>query len=116
MKEETDKHYTVVTTATAKAAIREQVRHIAEDQQSPQNAAEWLDRVWACIDELGFLPLRYPIAEGYERLPYEIRRALIGQHLLLFTVDRKNLLVHVVGLRHSARLPRERDVPSDPQL
>jgi plasmid stabilization system protein ParE len=115
MPDETDKLYAVLVTATAQAAIREQVHYIAVDQQSPQNAAEWLDRVWTCIDDLEFLPLRYPIAEGYERLPYVVRRALLDRHLILFTVDEAALRVYVVGFRHSARLPRRRDLPSDPR-
>lgn len=115
MPTESEKKYAVVTTATAKAAIREQVRHFAEEQQAPQNAAEWLGRVWTSIDGLEFMPLRFPPAEGYERLPYVVRRVVLDNHLILFTVDEANATVYVVGLRHGARLPRPRELPTDPR-
>lgn len=57
----------VITTAIANAAIRGQVRYIVEEQQAPQNAAEWLDRVWTTIDGLEVMPLRFPQAEGYRQ-------------------------------------------------
>ncbi len=100
--------------ATAREAIREQVRFIAVDQQSPQNAAEWLDRVWTCIDGLEFLPKRHLKAEGYDHLPYVVQRAILDNHLILFTVDEANATVYVVGLRHGARLPRPDELPGEP--
>ena len=115
MQDETDKHYAVIMTATAKAAIREQVRFIAVEQQSPQNAAEWLGRVWSCVDGLEFLPKRFPPAEGYQRLPYVVRRIVLDSHLILFTIDEANTTVYVVGLRHGAKLPRPRELPPDPK-
>lgn len=111
MQDETGKHYTVIITATAKTAIHEQVRYIAVEQQAPQNAAKWLDRVWTCIDGLEFMPLRHGKAEGYDRLPYVVRRAILDDYLILFTVDEINATVYVVGLRHGARLPRPGELP-----
>lgn len=111
-----DRIYTVTTTATARESIREQVRYIAVEQQAPQNAAEWLDRVWSCIDALQFMPLRHLKAEGYDHLPYVVRRAILDNHLILFTVDEANRTVYVVGLRHGARLPRPDKLPERPSL
>lgn len=45
-----------------------------------------------------------------ERLPYIVRRVVLGNHLILYTVDEKNATVYVVGLRHGAQLPRPRDL------
>jgi hypothetical protein len=115
MQDETDVHYAVITTATAKAAIREQVRFIVVEQRAPRNAAEWLGRVWACIDGLEYLPKRFPPAEGYERLSYVVRRAVLDNHLILFMVDESSSTVYVVGLRHGSRLPRPSDLPTDPK-
>lgn len=105
MADESDKVYKVIITATARQAIGEQVRTIAIDQQSPQNAAEWLDRVWTCIDGLEFLPKRYPKAQGYDQLPYVMQRVILDNHQIFFTVDDPSATVYVVGLRHGARLP-----------
>lgn len=115
MSYESEKKYAVITTATAKGAIREQVRYIVEEQKAPQNAAEWLDRVWTSIDALEFMPLRFPQAEGYEHLSYVIRRVVLDNHLILFTVDEINTTVYVVGLRHGAKVPRPYDLPTDPR-
>lgn len=111
MRDETDRTYAVVTTDTADAAIREQARYIAIDQQSPQNAAAWLERVWAAIDGLEFLPKRHGLAIENEHVPYEVRRVLVDNHLLLFTVAEEKQMVYIVGLRHGARLPRPQDLP-----
>lgn len=114
MADEVDKVYAVRTTAAARQAIREQARYIAVEQQSPQNAREWLERVWTAIDGLEFMPLRYNEAKGYDSLPYVVRRVILDNHLILFTVDKANATVYVVGLRHGARLPRQRDLPAVP--
>jgi plasmid stabilization system protein ParE len=87
MTDEVDKIYVVRTTARAHAAIREQMRYITVDQNSPQNAAAWVDRVWTSIDRLQKLPRRHPLAAGYEQISYVVRRMVLGKHLILFTVD-----------------------------
>lgn len=115
MVDEADKHYSVLVTATAREVITEQVRFLAIDRQSPQNAIQWLDRVWTNIDGLEFLPLRHAIAEGYDRLPYLVRRIMLDNYLILFAVDEGNATVYVVGLRHGARLPEPSDLPSNPR-
>lgn len=115
IEEESEKKYAVITTETAEAAIREQVRYIVEEQQAPQNAAEWLDRVWTAIDGLEFMPLRFGEAEGYEHLSYVVRRVVLDNHLILFTVDVSTTTVYVVGLRHGARRPQRADLPTDPK-
>jgi plasmid stabilization system protein ParE len=114
MTDEVDKKYTVTVTATAREAIREQVRYIAIDQRAPQNAAEWLGRVWSCIDQLEFLPRRFAAADGYDHLPYVVRRVVLDNHLILFTIDDACDTVYIVGLRHGARLPRSSDIPRTP--
>lgn len=115
MPDESAKRYVVIATSTALTAIRDQVHHIAVEQRSPQNATEWLDRIWTSIDELELLPTRFPEAEGYSHLPYIVRRIVVDNHLILFTVDHPNATVYVVGLRHGASLPRLSDLPPQPE-
>jgi hypothetical protein len=114
MPDESDKRYGVKITATAREAIRETARFIAVEQRSAQNAAEWLDRIWTCIDGIEFMPMRHLKAEGYDHLPYVVRRAILDNRLILFTVDQSNATVYVVGLRHGARVPRPSDLPNTP--
>lgn len=115
MADEVDKIYTVITTATLREAIQEQVRYIAVDQQSPQNTGEWLDRVWTHIDGLEFLPQRNVKADGYDHLPLTVRRIILDNHLILYTVDENSATVYIVGIRHGASLPRPCDLQVDPR-
>ncbi len=115
MTDEADRTYTVVTTAVALAAIREQARFVIEQEQGTQNAAAWLGRVWTCIDDLEFMPLRFNKADGYERVPYVVRRVILANHLILFTVDKEARTVYVVGLRYGGELPRPDDLPTHPE-
>jgi hypothetical protein len=43
--------------------------------------------------------------------PYEVRRALVENCALLFTIDEKNMLVWVIGFRHGSRMPRPDERP-----
>lgn len=114
IEEESEKKYDVITTDTAKAAIGEQVRYIKDEQQAPQNAATWLGRVWTAIDGLELMPMRHSVAEGYDHLPYVVRRVLVDRHLVLFTVDEAAKVVYVIGLRHGSSRPQRADLPTDP--
>jgi hypothetical protein len=40
-----------------------------------------------------------------------VRRVIVGNHLLLFTVDEADRQVWVIGFRHGSRLPRPEDLP-----
>ena len=61
------------------------------------------------------MPRRFPKADGYGRVPYIVRRAILDNHLILFTIDEVNATVYVVGLRDGRRLPRPGDVPIAPR-
>lgn len=105
------KKYRVAITATARQAIDDQVAYIAEECLAPVNAAKWLGRVIQVIDGLSTLPTRFPFAEENAHRDYEVRRAIVGSHLLLFTINRRSRIVYIIGLRHGHRLPRPGDLP-----
>lgn len=50
-----------------------------------------------------------------EFVDYEVRQLVVGSHLLLSTIDEERRTVWIVGLRHGQRLPRPRELPSDPE-
>lgn len=59
--------YEVHTGARVHEAIRQAVRYIAVDCQSPMNAERWLDRLWDRIDELEEMPRRFPIDSAFSQ-------------------------------------------------
>lgn len=103
--------YRVETTDVARDLIREQARYIAVDRQAPLNAARWLEQVWDAVDGLEQMPARCPLAEEDGTKPYEVRRALVGDYVLLFTIDERARTVWIIGFRHGGRLPRPDDLP-----
>ena len=106
--------YAVEITDTAFELIRAQARYIAVDCQAPLNAARWLEQVWDVIDGLEQLPTRHNLAAEDAFKSYEVRRALVGDYLILFTVDESARRVWVIGFRHGARLPRPEELPDAP--
>lgn len=112
--------YTVEVTQVALDAIANQARHIAVEADAPLNAARWLERIWDAADSLERFPRRAPLAEEDSYVGYEVRQLVIGNHLLLFTIDDESQAVFVLGLRHGRRLPRPDDLTggspaSDPE-
>jgi len=105
--------YAVEITDAVLDAIEDQARYIAIDHASPLNSERWIERVFDAVDGLSAMPQRHALAIEDEYLPYEVRRVLIGNHHLLFTVDERAKTVWVIGLRHGSRLPRPRDLPPE---
>jgi plasmid stabilization system protein ParE len=106
--------YTVELTETALSAISEQARYIAIEAQAPLNAQRWLESIWDAVDSLEQFPRRGALAQEDEYLEYEVRKLVVGSHLLLFTVDDDRRTVWIVGLRHGHRLPLPEELPEDP--
>ncbi len=105
--------YRVELSQFARDAIHEYVRFIAVERQSPLSAERWLQKVWQAVDSLETFPLRCPLAPEHEHRHYEIRMRVVGDYLLLYTVDEPAKTVHVIGFRHGHRLPRLGELPKD---
>jgi plasmid stabilization system protein ParE len=103
--------YRVLVTPTTRAQIFEQARYIAVDRQAPLNAARWLEQVFTATDTLADFPRRCPLAPENDFRDYEIRRLLIGDYFLLFTVVDGDQTVWAIGFRHGSRLPRPDELP-----
>lgn len=63
------------------------------------------------VASLQTLPRRLALAEEDQHVAYEVRRVVVGQHLLLFTIDEANERVIVVGFRHGRQLPVVDELP-----
>jgi len=105
--------YRVRITKPAEQAIRNQAHYIAVDQQSPQNAASWLKKILAAADSLEHWPKRCGFADENEYRPYEIRKIIVENHLLLFTVVEETNTVWVLRCRHGSQLPLPDELPED---
>ena|ERR1700722_17114466 len=103
--------YVVEVTDAAFDAIRAHARYIAVERQAPINAARWLEQIWDAIDGLEEMPRQHNLAAEDAFKPYEVRRALVGNYLILFTIDDHSRKVWVIGFRHGSRLPRPVDLP-----
>lgn len=108
--------YSVEITDSAFELIRAQARYIAIDCRAPINASRWLERVWDVIDSLETMPEIHNLAPENEFTSYEVRRALVGDYLILFTIDQTVHKVWVIGFRHGGRLPRPKDLPDSPPI
>ena len=106
--------YAVEVTETALASIRAQARYIAEDMRAPADARHWLERLWDAVDSLERWPRRAPLAEENAHVEYEVRKRIVGDFLLLFTIDDEERTVWILGLRRGQRMARPGDLPEDP--
>ncbi len=107
-------NYAVELTDAAMAAIATQAEYIAVEAQAPLSAESWLAKIWDAVDSLEQSPRRAGKAEEDAYVEYEVRRLVIGTHLLLFTIDDDRQKVWIIGLRHGHRLPRPGDLPVEP--
>ncbi len=104
--------YAVELTASARAAIAEQARYIAIEQQQPRNAERWLESVWRAFHSLERFPRRARLAAEDNYRAYEVRELAVGSQLLLFSIDDDRRKVRIIGMRGAAQRPRPHDLPS----
>lgn len=104
--------HAVEMTASARTAILEQARFISLTKKQPRNAEQWLDSVWDAIDSLEHFPRRARLAAEDRFRSYEVRQLIVGEQILLFSIDEAQRRVWVIGLRGAAQRPRPQDLPS----
>jgi len=103
----------VLITDAVLERIQEQARYIAVDQQAPEAAVRWLERVFEASDTLAETPRRCPHAPEDNYRSYEIRWLGVGAFMLLFTVVEEARTVWVIGARHGRHLPRPQELPDE---
>lgn len=102
--------YSVEITDSALAAVSEQARYIAVDANAPMNAQRWLESMWDAIASLELLPHRGSLAAENDYVEEEVRQLVVGNHLLLYSVDDDRRTVWILGLRRGQQLPRPEDL------
>ena len=73
------------------------------EEQSPQNAKRWLQKLYDEIDTLESMPERFGLIAENDAFDIELRELVHFSHRVIFTVDHANKLVKVVAVRHGAR-------------
>lgn len=94
------------------AQIEAQFAFIAA--QSPQNAAEWFDRVLDAIATLEQFPKRCALAPESGRLGFELRMFIVDGFLLLFRIDGERSVVEILHARHGRQRPVSKTDLTDP--
>jgi len=108
------KRYRVIVSPRAHDQIERQTLYIGRHSGSARIARQWATRVYAAIDRLDHFPYRFDLAEEDVFRDYAIHRVVVGNCIVLYTVDEEATAVRVIGFRHGARLPRPNELPSDP--
>lgn len=98
--------YRVLYTEQFHDALDAQVEYFIKRDVPQSRIASWLNDLLYLMDSLDELPERYPVAPTESALSgVELRKVVFGNYLAFYHIDRKNLLVHLLGFRHGARLP-----------
>ena len=106
--------YRVRIADSALGRIHAQARYIAIEQQAPEIAASWLQRVLKAGDTLSEMPHRCPRGLEDVLFTYDIRAMLVGHFVLLFTIVEESETVWIINARHGRQLPRPDELPIDP--
>jgi plasmid stabilization system protein ParE len=77
------------------------------EKRSPQGAVAWHSDILAALERLETFPERCAVAEvESEAFGVEVRQLVCREHRILFTVERRSVLVLTV--RHAKRRPLRR--------
>ena len=96
--------YSVRMTASANRQIIEYTDYITEQSKSTKVAEQWSQKIYQKIATLNIHPKRYAFAQENDHRDYEIRRQLIGNYVVLYTIDDAAMVVKVIGFRHAKQL------------
>ena len=78
---------------------------------APLNAARWYAKLTKAISTLATFPKRCPKAPEAATLNMDLRQLIFCNYRIIFIVDDDT--VHIVHIRHAARLPLGQDPPDD---
>lgn len=91
--------FRVEFTAEAEADVRRAFDYFRAD--APENAARWLQRLYAVVESLQDFPERCGTAPENEWTDFELRQYIYGNYRLLFVIQSD--AVQILHVRHGAR-------------
>lgn len=99
------KRYEVRVSESARGDIQDIARYIAEE--GADRASRWLTTIWDAMFDLGALPRRAARAAQSTHLGYEVRRRVVSDHLVFFTIDETAQIVYVLRVWPARMQPLE---------
>src|SRR6202034_605391 len=93
--------YRVIVLPTAYADLDRITNYIAQD--SPQNAAGMLDRLWRATQSLGLFPQRYEVHELRRDPAKTVRSMPVPPFIMYYRIDESLHVVRVLTVRHGRR-------------
>ena len=100
--------FTVEIAEEAWIEIANQIGYIAQDRQSPMNAARWSNRLLKAVDDLELMP-RLHTLDAHETQEHGInvyRMTFEKNYLVFYTVNELEKRVTIVSFRHGAQQGR----------
>jgi toxin ParE1/3/4 len=93
--------YRIRLSPEASADIHALHAYIAQD--SPDNAADMVARIFASIDLLKTFPYRTAIQRQSKRVPHPVRTLPVEPYIVFFRVIDDQATVRILTVRHGAR-------------
>ena len=79
------------------------VDYITDELEAPLSALNVLADLEAAMESLSMFPKRVPIIQDEKFIMYELRRLVVRQYLIYFTVDDWNRQVNIVAIIYGKR-------------
>ena len=93
--------YRIKESRAATDDIGNVLEYISESLHNAAAAADLLDELSSCYDQLADNPFVFQDGDGMF-VPKGIRRAIIGRYLLFYMIDEANSVVHIVRFLYGA--------------
>ena len=95
--------YRIEFSGKAKRDMLDIHAYIAGNLQEPGTADRLLDRIEAGIQTLGYMPLRYAIEQSEHLKLKDMRKMLVDNYLVFFTVDEEQNTVFIIRVLYARR-------------
>lgn len=95
--------YKIIITPTAFKEINKIYDYISEDLYAKNAARDIMQRIENTIQKLKYAPKIYMQIEKTDELKRSYRRIVIKKYVILYTIDEKNKVVHIVHMYYGGR-------------
>lgn len=97
------KEYRVEMADTANRDLRDIVLYIRDHYREPRTAKELYWEIKARISELNQMPERYPLYQDEQWYSWGLRKMLVKNFLVFYSVDHEQNVVNVIRIMYAGR-------------